>query len=149
MQEDSNLKLLLYRLALLIPDRWYVMAKYYKNFGKLPNLKHPITFNEKLQWLKLHDRRPEYTRMVDKYEAKNYVAEIIGDEYIEVNVFDEYKEKGAYSCYSDIFGFCLYEPEIEISSNIDTSKLGDYTVNYTISSSFHQKQIQRVLHCGR
>lgn len=71
------------------------------------------------------------------------VLNLNGDEYIEVNVFDEYKEKGAYSCYSDIFGFCLYEPEIEISSNIDTSKLGDYTVNYTISSSFHQKQIQR------
>lgn len=82
MQEDSSLKLLFYRLAMLIPDQWYIRAKYYKNFGKLPNLKHPITFNEKLQWLKLHDRRPEYTRMVDKYEAKNCVAEIIGDEYI-------------------------------------------------------------------
>ena len=82
MQEDSNLKLLLYRLALLIPDRWYVMAKYYKNFGRLPNLRSPKTFNEKLQWLKLHNHRPEYTKMVDKYEAKKYVAEIIGDEYI-------------------------------------------------------------------
>lgn len=82
MQEDSNLKLLLYRLALLIPDRWYVMAKYYKNFGKLPNLRSPKTFNEKLQWLKLHNHRPEYTKMVDKYEAKKYVAGTIGDEYI-------------------------------------------------------------------
>lgn len=82
MQEDSNLKLLLYKLALLIPDRWYIMAKYYKNFGKLPNLRNPKTFNEKLQWLKLHDHRSEYTQMVDKYEAKKYVAEIIGDEYI-------------------------------------------------------------------
>ncbi len=82
MQEDSNLKLLLYRLALLVPDRWYVMAKYYKNFGKLPNLRNPQTFNEKLQWLKLHDHRPEYTRMVDKYEAKRYVAEKIGEEHI-------------------------------------------------------------------
>lgn len=82
MQEDSNLKLLFYRLALLIPDRWYVMAKYYKNFGRLPNLRNPKTFNEKLQWLKLHNHRPEYTKMVDKYEVKKYVAEIIGDEYI-------------------------------------------------------------------
>ena len=32
------------------------------------------------------------------------VLNLNGDEYIEVNVFDEYKEKGAYSCYSDIFG---------------------------------------------
>lgn len=82
MQDDSKLKLLLYRASLLIPSRWYIMAKYYKNFGKLPNLRDPQTFNEKLQWLKLHDHRPQYTRMVDKYEAKKYVAEIIGEEYI-------------------------------------------------------------------
>lgn len=82
MQKDSKLKLLLYKLSLLVPDRWYIMAKYYKNFGKLPNFKNPKTFNEKLQWLKLYDHRPEYIRMVDKYEAKKYAAEIIGDEYI-------------------------------------------------------------------
>lgn len=41
------------------------------------NLENPQTFNEKLQWLKLYNRNPEYTRMVDKYEAKRYAAEII------------------------------------------------------------------------
>ena len=46
------------------------------------NLKNPITFSEKLQWLKLYDRRPEYVKMVDKYAAKEYVAGIIGDDYI-------------------------------------------------------------------
>lgn len=71
------------------------------------------------------------------------VLNLNGDEYIEIDVFDEYNEKGAYSCYSDIFGFCLYEPEIKISGNVDTTKLGEYTINYMISSSFHQKQIQR------
>ena len=71
------------------------------------------------------------------------VLNLNGDEYIEIDVFDEYKEKGAYSCYSDIFGFCLYEPEIKINSNVDTTKLGEYIVNYTISSPFYQKQIQR------
>jgi len=43
--------------------------------GKRLNLRNPRTFNEKLQWLKLYNRRPEYTRMVDKYEAKKYIAE--------------------------------------------------------------------------
>ncbi len=43
---------------------------------------NPKTFNEKLQWLKLHDHNPEYTRMVDKYEAKKYVAETIGEQYV-------------------------------------------------------------------
>lgn len=46
------------------------------------NLDHPQTFNEKLQWLKLYDYRPEYSRMVDKFEAKKYVADIIGETYI-------------------------------------------------------------------
>ena len=71
------------------------------------------------------------------------VLNLNGDEYIEIAVFDEYEEKGAYSCYSDIFGFCLYEPEIKISSNVNTNKLGEYVVNYIISSPFHQKQIER------
>jgi len=50
--------------------------------GRKLNLNNPQTFNEKLQWLKLHDRRPEYTQMVDKYAAKEVVTAIIGKEYI-------------------------------------------------------------------
>ena len=46
------------------------------------NLDNPQTFNEKLQWLKLYDRKPIYTTMVDKYEVKKYVASIIGEEYV-------------------------------------------------------------------
>jgi hypothetical protein len=46
------------------------------------NLDHPRTFSEKLQWLKLQDRNPLYTTMVDKVEVKKYVEEIIGEQYI-------------------------------------------------------------------
>ena len=46
------------------------------------DLKNPKRFSEKVQWLKLYDRRDEYTQMVDKYEAKNYIAEKLGEEYI-------------------------------------------------------------------
>lgn len=46
------------------------------------NLKKPTTFNEKLQWLKLYDRNPLYTKLVDKYAVKDYVASVIGREYI-------------------------------------------------------------------
>ncbi len=66
----------------LIPDRAYLKLKYRASMGKKLNLKHPKTFNEKLQWIKLYDRKPIYTTMVDKYEAKRYVAEKIGEEYI-------------------------------------------------------------------
>jgi hypothetical protein len=50
--------------------------------GKRLNLKTPQTYSEKLQWLKLYNRRPEYTNMVDKYAVKEYVASKIGKEYI-------------------------------------------------------------------
>ena len=50
--------------------------------GKKLNLKDPQTFSEKLQWLKLYNRQSEYTRMVDKYAVKEYVASIIGPEYV-------------------------------------------------------------------
>jgi len=49
---------------------------------KTLDLKSPKTYNEKLQWLKLYDRKPEYSRMVDKAEAKNFVANIIGQQHI-------------------------------------------------------------------
>lgn len=66
----------------LIPDALYLKHKFRHVMGYPLNLAEPKTFNEKLQWLKLHDHRPEYTTMVDKYAAKQYVADRIGPEYI-------------------------------------------------------------------
>lgn len=66
----------------VVPEEWYLKRKFKKQVGDPLNLDNPRTFNEKLQWLKLHDRNPLYTKMVDKYEAKKYVADIIGEEYI-------------------------------------------------------------------
>lgn len=63
-------------------DKQYLQLVYWANMHKKLNLENPQSFNEKLQWLKLYDRKPEYTCMVDKYEAKKYVAERIGEEYI-------------------------------------------------------------------
>ena len=65
-----------------LTDEAYLKKRYKVCFGKELNLAHPITFNEKLQWLKLNDKKPIYTTMVDKYEAKKYVADRIGEEYI-------------------------------------------------------------------
>lgn len=62
--------------------------------GKKLNLDNPQTFNEKLQWLKLYDRKPIYTLMVDKIEAKKLVAEAIGEEYIipTLGVWDRFDD---------------------------------------------------------
>jgi len=64
------------------PDKLFLRIMFRHFLGYELNLDEPKTFSEKLQWLKLYDRNPEYTRMVDKYEAKKYVADIIGDEFI-------------------------------------------------------------------
>lgn len=63
-------------------DALYYQLQYYSFTGKWLNIEHPKTYVEKMQWLKVHDRNPLYTTMVDKYAAKEYVANIIGTEYI-------------------------------------------------------------------
>ena len=63
-------------------DEAFIKKKFRYTMGYPLNLEAPKTFNEKLQWLKLYDRRPEYTIMVDKYSVKKYVADKIGEEYI-------------------------------------------------------------------
>lgn len=65
-----------------IPDRTYLKLRYRATFHKRLDLKNPKSFNEKLNWLKLHDKNPRYIEMVDKYAAKNYVEKIIGEKYI-------------------------------------------------------------------
>ena len=63
-------------------DEIYLKRLYQAFFGKSLNLYEPITFNEKLQWLKLYDRKPEYTVMVDKYRAREYITKKIGEQYL-------------------------------------------------------------------
>ena len=65
-----------------LEDAPYLKLQYYGYTGKRLHLNNPVTFNEKLQWLKLYDRRPEYTRMVDKYRVRDYIKETIGEEYL-------------------------------------------------------------------
>ena len=61
----------------------FVLKNMFKErMGYSLDLENPKTFNEKLQWLKLHDHNPLYTTMVDKYAVKKYVAEKIGEQYI-------------------------------------------------------------------
>lgn len=63
-------------------DASFLKWTYYHAFQKFPNLTNPSTFNEKLQWMKLWYHRPEFVVLADKIEAKKWVANIIGNEYI-------------------------------------------------------------------
>lgn len=65
-----------------IPDSIYLKLLYRAKLRKSCNLSRPVLYNEKLQWLKLHDRKPEYARLVDKYEVRAYIRECLGEEYL-------------------------------------------------------------------
>lgn len=78
----SSFRTLLYNLVKdlrpFLSDRTYVRWLYYSKLGVFPRLDPPVTFNEKIQWIKLYDRREIYHRMVDKSTAKEYAEAIIG-----------------------------------------------------------------------
>ena len=76
------LSFVLKQIAPIVPDKIQLSLLHKVYVGRLVNWESPKTFTEKLQWLKLYDRKPEYTQMVDKYAVKKYVAKIIGEEYI-------------------------------------------------------------------
>lgn len=69
-------------MSTLIPDKMYLKTMFKRRIGKQLNLSNPKSFNEKLQWLKLNDHNPEYIKMVDKYEVRNYISEKIGGDYL-------------------------------------------------------------------
>lgn len=75
-------------------DAKYLKVLFRYKMGKPLDLEHPKTFSEKLQWLKLYDRNPEYCTMVDKYAVKKYVADRIGAEYVfpALGVWDSFDE---------------------------------------------------------
>ncbi len=65
-----------------ISDETYISKLFFAKMGYQLDLENPHTFNEKLQWLKLYEHKPEYTKMVDKYAVKEHVSTIIGKEYV-------------------------------------------------------------------
>lgn len=66
----------------MFPDKIFLNLMFHSRMGYWINWKRPQTFNEKLQWLKVYYRRPEFTTMVDKYAVKHYISEKIGKKYV-------------------------------------------------------------------
>ena len=81
-------------MALFLPDKAYLKWKYKKILGKELDFDHPILFQEKLHWLKLHDRKPIYHKMVDKYDAKDFISKQVGSEYVipTIGVYNSFDE---------------------------------------------------------
>lgn len=65
-----------------MPDDKYLKRVFKNLTGRTLDLENPQTYNEKLQWLKLNERRPEYTMMVDKYKVREYIKHVLGEEYL-------------------------------------------------------------------
>ena len=124
---------LLIRYGGRIPDAQYLKCRFYLRMGYRLNLKDPQTFSEKLQWLKLFDRRPIYTTMVDKYAVKKYVADVIGDEYIipTIGVWDSpdeidwnsLPEQFVLKCTHDSGGLVICRDKSKLDINTAKEKL--------------------------
>ncbi len=69
-------------LVRFLPDETCIKWRYTSKTGQQLNIEKPKTFNEKLQWLKLHDHRPEYSQYVDKYAVREFITNTIGSEYL-------------------------------------------------------------------
>lgn len=65
-----------------LPDKAYMRLFYFSTTGKVLHLKHPTGYNEKLQWLKLHDRQARYRDLVDKLKVRDYIKEVWGEEHL-------------------------------------------------------------------
>ena len=75
-------------------DEEYLKMLYKFRVGKKLDLQNPKSFNEKIQWLKIYDRNPLYTKLVDKFEVKEYIKEKVGEEYLIpiLGVYDKFED---------------------------------------------------------
>lgn len=127
-----------------LSDEEYIKLAFKVKIGKEVDLENPKSFSEKLQWLKLFDRKPEYVSMVDKYEVKKIVADKIGEEYIipTLGVWDSFDEidfsalpdKFVLKCTHDSGGisFCRNKSEFDFDAarkKIEKSLKRDYFLN--------------------
>ena len=116
-----------------LSDEDFLKKKYSAIFHRELDLDDPKTFNEKLQWLKLYDRRSIYTEMVDKYAAKKYVADIIGEEYIIPTLgvwdsfddidFDSLPDQFVLKCTHDSGGLVICKDKNTLDKNAAKKKI--------------------------
>jgi len=117
-----------FKICACLPDKFYLKCEYKYQMGKGLDLKNPKTFNEKLQWLKLYDRRPLYTTLVDKVKVRNYIADCLGEKYLvplvgvwsepdQIN-FDALPNKFVLKCnHNSGKGMCICKDKAKIDIN--------------------------------
>ena len=120
-------------------DEDFLRMQFKNVFGYELNLDNPQTFSEKLQWLKLYDRNPKYTMMVDKYAVKSYVASLIGEEHIiktlgvwnsfdEID-FDSLPDQFVLKCTHDSGGLVICTDKSKLDLNKARKKINKSLAN--------------------
>jgi len=122
-----------------LPDRYYLKLMFSVRLGKKLNLNKPQTYNEKLQWLKLYDRKPEYTMMVDKYAVKQHVADKIGAEYINPTLgvynnfdeidFDKLPNQFVLKCTHDSGGLVICKDKLNLDLSYTRKKIEESLIS--------------------
>lgn len=92
-------------LLRFVPDELYLKAVFKAETGYRLDLKHPRTYNEKLQWIKLYDRRPEYRIYADKYRVRDYIDQKIGAGYL-VPLIGVYKSPEEIPWINSLISLC-------------------------------------------
>ena len=123
-------------------DKKYISLAYEINMGAKLDLECPKLYNEKLQYLKLHDRNPLYTKMVDKYEMKNYVKSILGDGYTvpTLGVWDSFDDidfgalpnQFVLKCTHDSGGLVICKDKTKLDIEQSKKKISD-----SLSSNYY------------
>lgn len=113
--KDDKKREVVRRITKMLPDKVYLKIIFYRNTGYKLSLKNPQTFNEKLQWLKIYNRDPRLTILVDKYEVKQYVCEKIGGEYVIPTI-------GVWDCVEEI-DFSTLPDEFVLKCNHDSGSI--------------------------
>ncbi|MBR3811305.1 MAG: glycosyl transferase [Agathobacter sp.] len=88
------MKALLEKITHIIPDKLYTAIRWRMRMGYWIDFKNPVSFNEKIQWLKLNDHKDIYPQLVDKYRVRSYIKDTIGEEYLIplLGAYDSYDE---------------------------------------------------------
>lgn len=84
----------LYRSLWFLSDKSYLKLIYRLRMGIKLNLDNPASFTEKLQWLKLYDHNPLYTKLADKHSVRKYIEEKVGEEHLVplLGVYNSFSE---------------------------------------------------------
>ena len=126
----------------LLPDEPYIKLFYYCTTGRRLNLKNPKGFNEKINWLKLNDKHPEYSILADKYTVRKRINEMIGEGHL-------FPLLGKWERFDDI-DFTLLPNEFVLKCNHDSGSVRVIRDKASLSSSdirslqkFYNKRLNR------